>query len=218
MAEMSYFGPSDLLGLADGTNIILVSSGGGARRQYVEVYAANGAYLSGAAVAIRSRDEHSVEYQVIGGELVLPIGTAVNTSYFITGVSVQCSSDSYPRVSITFLKFTNANMFNTGSKKTTITVTGGFGVVNLWGAMAAGAISSSMSLQSQTVETLAPTSGDLQEGGFALYGLKQECSVESTTAITLGANAVETASDTRAGSTAATIYSRSWFEYLFPVP
>lgn len=215
MAEMTYFDPDDLLGLSDVADIILVSNVGGARAQHVEVYAANGVYLEAGVVPIRPREEHTVEYQLIGGTIEIPIGEAVNTSYFITGVSCNCSAESYPRVSITFAKFTNANMFNTGSKKATITLTGGFGVVNLFGATAVGAISSSMSLGTGTVETLASTSGDLQEGGFALYGLKQTCSIESTTAISLPALGHSTAEDEKASSTGASTFSKSWFEYLY---
>jgi hypothetical protein len=218
MAEMTYFAPSDLLGLSDGTNIILASSGGGARKQYVEVFTANGAYIPTAAVATRPHDEHTVEYELIGGSLALNIGAAVNTNYFITGVSANCGSEQYPRVSVTFLKFSAANKFNSGSKKGTITLTGGFGVVNLFGATAAGAISSSLSLTTQQAETLASTSGDYQEGGYAIYGLKTECSVESTTAITIPAGGKETASDENGSQTGAKIFSKSWFEYLFPTP
>jgi hypothetical protein len=214
MAEMTYFDPSDLLGLADGTDVILVSSGGGARKQYVEVFAANGAYIPDAAVATRPHDEFTVEYEVIGGTLELNIGVAVNTDYFITGISANCGSEQYPRVSVTFLKFSAVNLFNSGSKTATIEITGGFGVCNLYGATAVGAISSSLSLTAQTVETLASTSGDYQEGGYAIYGLKQECSIESTTEITIPADGKETSSDERAGSTGASTYSTSWFEYL----
>jgi hypothetical protein len=216
MAEMTYFAPTDLLDLADGTNVILAGNGGGARKQYVEVFAATGAYIADAAVATRPHDEFTVEYELVGGSLVLNVGEAVNTDYFITGISANCGSEQYPRVSVTFLKFSAANLFNSGSKKATITITGGFGVVNLFGATAEGAISSSLSLTTQQVETLASTSGDYQEGGYAIYGLKQECQIESTTAISLPADGKETSSDERASSTGAKTYSKSWFEYLFP--
>ena len=79
---------------------------------------------------------------------------------------------------------------------------------------AAGAISSSMSLSAQTAETLAPTGGDLAVGGFVMYGLKQECQLESTSEITLPAGGKLTSEDSRKSSTGAQINFKAWFEYL----
>ncbi|MBP7430715.1 MAG: hypothetical protein KBC05_14875 [Candidatus Hydrogenedentes bacterium] len=210
-----YFGPTDPLDLADASDIVLNSANGGPRMQYVEVFSPTGAYLAGGTVAIRPREEYSIEYTLVGGSLVLNIGALVNTNYVITGVNVSCRTDGYPTVGLTALKFTNANMFNaTNSLKTTLTITGGLGVVNLFGATAAGAISSSMSLSAQTAETLAPTGGDLAVGGFVMYGLKQECQLESTSAITLPAGGKLTSEDSRKSSTGAQINFKAWFEYL----
>lgn len=213
MPEMTYFAPNDLLGLANGTSIIIASNAGGERKQYTEVLGNTGAFITTAPVAVRPHEEHSIEYEVLSGDLTVNVGQAVNTSYFVTGLSVSCSAESYPRVSVTFVKFSNVNKFNTGSKKCTIVISGGHGVVNLYGATAAGAIGSSMSLSSQAAETISPTGGEFQEGGYGMFGIKQDCSIESTTAITIPVAGFLVSANTRGGNSGATVYSSSWLQY-----
>lgn len=214
MAQMQYFTPEDLLGISDASVLILGPSSGGARKSWVDVPAVGGGFVADGQVAIRPREEHTVELELLSGTKTFKIGEAINTNYFITSLSVASVAEKYPRISIGFVKLTAANLFNTGSQKATISVNGGLGVVNLWGATAPGAISSNYSVSIAKVETPASTSGDLAEGGFALYGLEASVQIESVSAITIPVGGKETASDRKGSPTGATTFSKAWSIYL----
>jgi hypothetical protein len=229
MAEMRYFNPDDLLDIADGTNVKLVSSSGGVRKEFVEEPNVSGGFYAAATKAVKLRGEYQLEYKVMAETLVLDLGellTGIDSRKFlITALSVSCQPLDRPRVSLTVREFLDKDgvasagaqaQLNTADSKTaTITIAGGFGIVNLFGATAAGAISSQMSVQMQTGETYHPTDGVLQEGGFVVYGLKQEVTVESTGAVTLPVGAVAaTPADQAKSDTGAQTHRASWFTYL----
>jgi hypothetical protein len=212
---MKYFDPVDLLSLATASDVIVTQSDGGAQSQFVEVLGPGGFYVPEGAVAIRPRSLFNVSFTLVGGTLTLNFGVAIQTNYFLLGASVSCASENHPTASLNFAQFTAPAMFNAAdSGVAEVAILGGLGVVNLFGATAAGAIRSSLNISTQQVETLNPTGGDLQVGGFALYGLKREVTIESTSAITTPVGAKVTASPTRASANGPTIFVKTWFDYL----
>jgi hypothetical protein len=219
----------DPLGLATEATIILTDLKGGPRAQFVEVFAANAAYIAAAAQAIKPSEEWQIDYELLGtDDLVLDIGTAVNTDYIITGVQVSCGPDKYPTVSVTAMKLLASvgGASNIAALLTsfshTLTVVGGFGAMNrtLLGVSlpADGGVSASLSLSMQTAEAMAETTGALLADGFTMYGMKQECTYEAFSAITPPVAGKVTAEDTRTSRTGWKIFAKSWFEYIGSVP
>ena len=211
----------DPLGLATASDIILVSKSGGVRKEWVEVLSELGVYIKDAALtpfAIKPVDEFTIEYEVRKASLVIPLGVMVNTDYLVTAVSAKSDSSSYPTARVTVIKFSNANkLLATPSAPGSLTVVGGFGLVNKWGATVTGGISASTSVSMQMVEAMEETSGDYLQEGYCQYGFKQEITIESYTALTdenCGAATHVTSRDTATGRDKLQTFSVSFFKYL----
>jgi hypothetical protein len=215
MTTFAHAHTDDPLGLATAATIILTDVRGGERNQFVEVFDATAAYLAAAAQAIKPIEEWQIDYEILAtGSLVVALGSLVNIDYLVTGLSANSRSDGYPTASLTAIKLSSAAKFvatGTGS----ITVTGGFGLVNKLEATFSKGISSSLSLSMQTAEALEETSGDYLDEGYTLYGMKKECQVEAYDAITIPVAGKQTASDlANSGRTAWGTQTASWFEYI----
>lgn len=212
---------SDPLGLATASDIILVGVSGGVRKEWVEVLSELGVYIKDAALtpfAIKPVEEFTIEYEVRKSSLVIPLGVMVNTNYLVTSASAKSDSSSYPTASVTVIKFSNVNkLLATPSAPGDLTVIGGFGLVNKWGATVTGGISASTSISMQQVEAMEETSGDYMQEGYVQYGFKQECTIESYTVLSdanCGTGTHVTSRDTGTGRDKLKTFSVSFFKYL----
>ena len=209
----------DPLDFADAGVINLVSITPSTPRQFVEVLLASGKYDADNLKQIKSLEQWDLSYELLdGADLDLVFGVAVNTSYLLTVASLDCGPDKYPILNVSCIKPSNANKIKAYGSGITVTVAGGFGMVNKHGATATAAfLSSQMSVSMQTLEAMEETSGDFMEGGIYHFGFKQECSAEAYSAITIPAgahaqtNAPTTPRETREGWQ---IYPAAWWLYL----
>lgn len=211
----------DVLGLATAGDIVLVSTSSGVRKSFVEAPAETGKYSQTYIKEVRPFTEYTNEYELRSSSLALVFGAAVATNYFLFSANVTMSVEAYVRVSVTFRQYTSAAMFDaSNSPDETVTVTGGFGVVDVLGTTVTGcAQSATYSIGGEETGTLHASSGDFCTGGVMLHRLKKTCTVETTgtiSALPSGANATQPL-DVRADNSGELhVSSSSFFIYLDP--
>lgn len=176
----------DPLGLATAGDIILVSKTFGARKSFVEAAAETGKYKQSAVVTIRPYTEYTLEYELRSSDLVLLFGQAVATDYVIFGCNVTQSNAAYVRVSVNVRKYTLIAMFDAAnSPEVTVTVAGGFGVVDTTGWTLSGCPQvANYSVAGEETGTLHATSGDFCTAGVLLHRLKKTWHIETTGTVT----------------------------------
>lgn len=172
----------DPLGLATAGDIILVSKTSGVKNSFVEAAAETGKYKQAAVKTVRPFTEYTLEYELRSSNLVLPFGAAVATDYVIFGCSVSQSNQAYVRVSVNVRKYTLIAMFDaTSSPDVTVTVTGGFGVVDVTGWTLTGCPQvANYSVAGEETGTMHATSGDFCTAGVLLHRLKKTWHIETT--------------------------------------
>jgi hypothetical protein len=183
----------DPLGLADGSNIIVVSIDGGDRLDYVT--SSNEAGRPFAPAAVKARQEGTVVYEVRASSLAVPFGAAVNTNYMVTGLSVAQSPTAYVQVTVNWVKPSSAGMIYAFESHTE-TITGGVGIRNLYGATIASpncALSCSMSLSVEQLEALTTLGDDYCANGLVTFGYRREVTLEAYGAITIPSGGYYTA-------------------------
>jgi hypothetical protein len=172
----------DPLGLATAGDIILTSKTSGVRNSFVEAPAETGKYKQSAVVTVRPFTEYTLEYTLRSSNLVLPFGAAVNTNYFIFSASVTQTPEAHVKVSVVARQYTSAGMYDaSNSPDVTVTVTGGFGVVDVLGFTLTGCPQvANYTVGGEETGTLHATSGDFCTGGILLHRLKKTITVETT--------------------------------------
>lgn len=221
MTIAAHITSTDPLGLASAGVINLVDITPSTPRSFLEVLLPTGKYKSAAVKTLKPLDQFDVTYELLDtASLVIPLGVAVNTNYLVSALSCTCGPDKYPEVKVSVIKPSVANKIKAyGGTATSITIAGGLGIVNKWGATSTAAfISSQMSISMQTLEAMEETGGDFLEGGIYKFGFKQETSFEAYAAITFAAahaapNHPATSRETREGWQ---IFSASFWKYLDP--
>lgn len=218
MGDFAHAHTDDPLGLATAGDIVFAGKTGGVRKNYVEMLSELGVYIAAAAQEITPVEEFQLSYELRSSSLVVPLGSLINTNYVVTGLSAESGSKQRPTVNVNVIKFSAPGKYLAPvTSPGSITIVGGFGLVNKWGATVTRGISSSMTVSMQKPDDrLEETSGDYLAEGYTQYGFKQEVSIEAYDAITtLGTGAKKTASDD--GNTSRDgwkIYSVSFFKYL----
>lgn len=172
----------DPLALATAGDIILTGKTFGVRNQFVEAAAETGKLKQAAVKTVRPFTEYTLTYQLRSSSLVLPFGAAVNTDYVIFGCSVTQKNDAYVTVQVNVRKYTLIAMFDaTNSPDVTVTVTGGFGVVDTTGWTITGCPqTANYTVGGEETGTLHATSGDFCTGGVLLHRLKKTWTIETT--------------------------------------
>lgn len=215
MASATFSSASDLLGLA-ATGVIVEDSGGGQEWRPVETFDNTGAIISGSVTRIRPIYVYNVRYRLEAtGTLTFTVGAVTNTDYVIVGYSYNGSQTTYPTVTLNFVKFSSINKRNSASKTKEYTFSGGFGVVSTHGATIASgyqAVTSTSSATSQSAEVLEASSGDFHEGGYAVYGIKAQHSVDATGAVTVASGTV-IADPVREAATGHKLFTKTWITY-----
>lgn len=219
---MEFYAVGDLLGLAVTDKIVLVEPpNGGLRQDPIRVMdRVTGKYVSAGTKVIRPRYEYSCAYDLIdaSANLSLSFGAAVNTNYFLTGATIRMSNGAWCRVQVPFMKFSAAAKFNaTDSRKFSIDVPDGYGVVDLLGCTVTGGEAIEGQIQVNVNRggdnLLGATSADYQTGAVTLYGAELVKSLTATAAITLPAGAKNISTDVETAEDGAKIYKASWIEY-----
>lgn len=220
MTINAHISTSDPLSLASAGVINLVDLTPSTPRSFHEVLLSNGKYKSAALKTLKPLDQWEITYELLDtASLVIPLGVAVNVSYLVTALSCSCAPDKYPEVKVTVIKPSNANKIKAYGSAISYTFTGGFGIVNKFGATSTNAfISSSLSISMQSLEAMEETTGDFLEGGLYKFGFKEETSFEAYAAITYAAahatpNKPTTPKETRDGWQ---VYPASFWKYLDP--
>jgi hypothetical protein len=172
----------DPLELATAGDIILTSKTSGVKRSFVEAASETGKYNQSAITTVRPFTEYTLEYTLRSSNLVLPFGAAVNTNYFIFSASVTQSPEAHVKVSVVAREYTSAAMYDaTNSPNVTVTVTGGFGIVDVQGFTLTGCPQvSNYTVGGEETGTIHATSGDFCTGGILLHRLKKTITVETT--------------------------------------
>lgn len=207
---------SDPLGLAGGA-IVLVSVDGGPRKEYHESLNYNGKPLSDAVKELKPTDQKTVNYELHDtASLVIPLGILTN-GWFVAGLTANCTAEGRPTVQVNIVKpSADAKYKARAAGAIELTFTGGFGVVDGFGAtgMDTQGISSSLSISMQTAEAMHPTSGDYLDAGIFHYAYKKEVTVEAYAAPGLPAGAFKTSSDTKEGRDGWKTYALAFWSYL----
>lgn len=213
---------SDPLDFADGSLIELRSIKPSTPRSYLEVLAANGQYRADALKVLAPLEQWDLTYWLYDqASLAVPFGVAVNTNYLITSFACQCGPRIYPSVTISCIKPSSAALIKAYANSVAVTVVGGLGVVNKFGATStASFISSQASVEMQSLDAEHETSGDFEIGGIYRFGFKLSCQVQAYAAITIpgtahaSPNAPSTPEESAEGWQ---IYPASFWTYLDPV-
>lgn len=206
------------IGTLDGSNgINIVDISGGARKDYHEVLAGKGQFIQSAVKALRPVEEWAIQYELLdGGAFSLAFGVPVNTSYIVTSFSASCGPDVRPTVNVTALKPSAAAKIKSYALgAVSVSLTGGFGIIEKWGATSTDAfVSSSCNITMQTLEAMEETSGDFLSAGIYHYGFKKEVSIEAYGAITLPANSQDPSQDSRESRDGWKTYAASFWQYM----
>jgi hypothetical protein len=207
------------IGTLDGsTEINVTELSGGNVKEFHEVLAGNGRHIQAAVKELRPNEEWSIAYELLdGAAFSLAFGVPVNTDYLITSFSASCGPDSRPTVNVTAIKPSAAGKIKSyaGGGAITIAMSGGFGIVEKWGATSTGAfLSSSCNISMQTLEAMEETSGDFLDAGIYHYGFKKEVSVEAYAAITPPANSKVTDAPTRESREGWKVFASSFWLYM----
>lgn len=211
----------DPLGLATVDGVIhLIGVRGGPVKEFHEVMGGAGKYRSDGVVTLRPVETYQVTIELLlGATLTLAFGVPVNTNYLITGFSANCSDSDYPQVTIDVMKPSAAGLIATYDGTIEIEIAGGFGVVNKFGATAAGefaASSCSVEMLSIDVPKEAAVAGvsDYCTGGIYRYGFKKSCTAQARGAITTPVGAYVTEQPTEETRDGVKLYNASWWEYM----
>lgn len=215
MSSAAFSSAADLLGL--GSSVIVVEdSGGGQEWRPVETFDNTGAIIGGSVTRIRPIYVYNVRYRLEAtASLTFTVGAVTNTDYVIIGYSYSSSATTYPTITLNFVKFSNVNKLNGSSKTKEYTFSGGFGVISTHGATIASgyqAVASTSSASSQSAEVLEASSGDFHEGGYAVYGIKAQHSVDATGAVTVSSGTV-IGDPAREAATGHKLFTKTWIVY-----
>jgi len=206
------------IGTLDGSNgINIIDITGGPSRQFHEVLAANGKFIQSAVKFLKPVEEWVFNYELLdGASFSLAFGVPVNTSYLVTAFQASCGADVRPTISVSVVKPSAANLIKSyAGGAISVTMAGGFGIVEKWGATAAEAmLSSQCSISMQTLEAMDETSGDFLVGGIYHYGFKKECAVEAYGVITPPAGSFYGESKKREGRDGIQVYSMTFWSYM----
>jgi len=217
MSEV-HIATTDPLGLGSivGGPINVTDISGGPRSDFLEVAGGDGKFIQSALVALRPVEEWSIQYELLDtASFSIAFGAMVNTNYLVTSFSASCGPDSYPTVSVTVLKPSAAAKVKAYGSSITQTLTGGFGIVEKFGATATEAfVSSSCNITMQTLEAMGETDGDFMAAGLYHYGFKREVSIEAYSAITTPAANQVTDTDIRESRDGWKIFAANYWSYL----
>jgi hypothetical protein len=206
------------IGTLNGSNAInVVDISGGPRKGFHEVLAGQGQFIQSAVKTLRPVEEWSIQYELLdGAAFSLAFGTPVNTNYLITSFQASCGPEARPTISVTALKPSAAAKIKAYALGAiSVSMSGGFGIVEKWGATSTDAfVSSNCNISMQTLEAMEETSGDFLAAGIYHYGFKKEVSVEAYGAITEPASSQVTDSDQRESRDGWQIYAKSFWSYM----
>ncbi len=169
-------------------------------RSYLEVLSSAGQYRADALKVLNPLEQWDLTYWLKDtASLVIPFGVALNTNYLVTAFSCSCGPKTYPVVNLSVIKPSAANLIKAYPNTVELTIVGGMGIVNKFGATSTESfISSQCSVSMQGLDADHETSGDFEVGGIYRFGFKQEVQVSAYAAITIpvGAHAYPNAPTT----------------------
>ncbi len=208
------------IGTLDGSNgINIVNIAGGPERQFHEVLAGNGKFIQAAVKILKPIEMWTIDYELLdAASFSLAFGVLVNSNYLVSAFQANCGAEVRPTISVSAMKPSAANLVKAyAGGAVVVTMAGGFGIVEKWGATSAGQmVSSSCNISMQTLEGMNETSGDFDVGGIYHYAFKKNVSIEAYGAITPPALSHYGESKKREGRDGIQIYSMPFWYYLDP--
>lgn len=205
----------DKLGLATAGDIVLTEAREVTTKEVVDILSERAVPLKDSAKQIRAVTTFTAGYELRDDSLVLPLGVDVGINDFrISAVRVQCSAEGYPTVSVTAVKPAAGSFAATPGTYGSLTVMGGFGIVNLFGATCTQPTESSCNISSQQAMAIAGTSGEILTEGMVLFAYRKDCSMAGYTEITIPVAGVETSADDNKVRAQFAGQAKSWVEYL----
>ena len=178
----------DPLSLATEDDIVLVGVREVLGHGIVDLLGEKGLYVTGSDAVKRIEGVYTLTttYELKSTALAFNLNADIG-GYRVQNVSVNCTSRTFPQVTITSVKPGNGSFCAVlAGGVNTVTISGGFGMVNLWGATCTEPISSTMNIGGQTAMAIAGTSGEILTLGLAVYGWKKSCTLEGYVLPTLG--------------------------------
>jgi hypothetical protein len=216
---------ADPLGLGTVNGVVhLIGLRGGPNKEFHEVLGGAGKYRADGVVTLRPVEVWQISYELLAtAELSLAFGVAVNTNYLITGASVNCTNADYPQVTVDVIKPSAANLIKAYDGTVTLTIAGGFGVVNKFGSTSTKDFASSsctIEMQAIDIPKEVATAGvsDYAVGGIYRYGFKKSCTAQAHAAIvTPVSGAYVTEQPIEESRDGVKLYNASWWEYMDPM-
>lgn len=205
----------DKLGLATAGDIVLTEAREALAREVVDILSEQAVPIKGSAKKIKGVWTFTSSYELKDTNLVVPLGVDVGAdSYRIRAVRASCNAEGYPTVTLTAVKPAEGSFQDTPGTYGSLTITGGFGVVDLWGGTCDQPTESSCNISSQQALAVAGTDGNILTLGMVLYAYRQECTLAGYTAVTIPIDSIETSDDTNKEREGFSSFAKSWNTYL----
>lgn len=213
MPDFALLHTDDPLGLATASNIVLTDVNEELVKQLVDVLSEQSVPIAASAKLVRGIWTLRTSYELVDDTITLPLGVNVGEDgYRISAIQAQCSEEGYPTVNVTSVKPEAGTFGDTPGTYGSLTVAGGYGVVELFGATCTQPQSSSCSISSQ--QAIASVGGVIQTAGLVLFAYRKECSLEGFSDVTIPAGGKDTTDGTRGGRSAFDGLYKSWTAYL----
>lgn len=205
----------DPLAKANGTTIILAGFDPKEVQDFIEGDDEAGVPL--APDAIKPRTQISLSYELRAtASFAIIFGAPMATNYLVTGANVRQTSSGRVMLDITLLEPSAAGKIKTIVSKT-ITILGGVGCINLFGATSTGDfVSMNATFTPKFLDSLKTNGSDYPDAGIATFALKRTVTAEAYGVITppAGASVPEANSvDPRKSREGWDIYSINYFDH-----
>ena len=215
MPDKSLVHGDDPLGKANGTTIILAGYDPKDVKDFIE--GDNEAGVPLAPDAIKPRKQISLSYELRAtASFAIIFGAPMNTGFLVTGANVRQTSSGRVMLDLTVLEPSTAAKIKTLASKT-VTIAGGVGCVNLFGATSTGDfVSVNASFTPKFLDSLKTDGSDYPDGGIATFALKRTVTAEAYAAITppAGASVPEAnATSPRKSREGWDIYAINYFDH-----
>jgi len=215
MPDFALLHTDDPLGLATAGDIVLTEVNEVLNHDLVDILSEQAVPIPDSAKLIRGIHTLNTSYELRSSDLVIPLGVDVGlNNYRVSSIRASHNSEGYPTVSITAVKPEFGTFHDTPGSYDDVTVTGGFGMVELWGGTCDAPLSSSCNISSQQAVAVAGTDGKIMTAGIVLYAYRKEATLEGYSVVAIPASGQQTSEDERKGREGWNIVARGWTDYL----
>lgn len=210
----------DPLGLATAGDIVLVDLSLGDIFDRVEMLAETGFFINTTGTPTlldKFKRQASITYELRSSNLALAFGALINTDWVINSCTVDNSSTSRARVSISALELSNPSALAVKGTPGSYTALGGYGYVDTFSVTGSPRpVSSQFSIAFRTIEAVdvGANAGKLLDDGYLMWDWRKNYRLDAYDTFTPEAGSLVTENPTRTSREGLKIYSKSWFKYV----